>query len=72
MKKRNLKSLSLNKNSVSDLTPQTIYGGGDVPFSWQRCSQVMSCITYTQNNHTCASCISIQLCVSRNIPCQQE
>ncbi|WP_420574298.1 hypothetical protein [Kordia sp.] len=56
MKKRNLKSLRLNKKSISDLTPNRIHGGNDLPFSWQKCSQVMSCITYTQENNTCNTC----------------
>lgn len=69
MKKRSLKLLNLNKKSISDLTPQKITGGDA---SLARCSEVMSCITYTQDNKTCQSCLSIHMCVSENIPCQQE
>ncbi|WP_430409589.1 hypothetical protein [Kordia sp.] len=67
MKKRNLKSLSLNKKSISDLNPQKINGGNLEGESWARCSEVMSCITYTQNNETCGSCLSIHLCISVQI-----
>jgi hypothetical protein len=67
MKKRNLKSLSLNKKSISDLNPQKINGGNFEGASLAQCSEVMSCITYTQNNNTCVSCISIQLCLSRDV-----
>ncbi|WP_298512808.1 hypothetical protein [uncultured Kordia sp.] len=72
MKKRNLKNLQLNKNSISDLTPNQIIGGRDGSQTWSICSRVMSCITYTQHNNTCVSCLSIQLCITRDIPCQQE
>ena len=67
MKKRNLKSLSLNKKSISDLNPQKINGGNLEGASLAQCSEVMSCITYTQNNNTCVSCWSIQLCWSKTI-----
>jgi hypothetical protein len=76
MKKQNLKSLRLNKKSISDLSPQQITGGVDG--SLARCSEVMSCITYTRfrltcvSCPTCESCISIQLCFTRNIPCNQQ
>lgn len=72
MKKRNLKSLRLNKKSISDLNPQKIYGGNLQGESLAQCSEVMSCITYTQNNDTCRSCWSIHICLSENVPCQAE
>lgn len=69
MKKRNLKSLSLNKKSISDLNPQKINGGNLDGYSLAQCSEVMSCITYTQNNETCVSCVSVHFCVSIHITC---
>lgn len=67
MKKRNLKSLHLNKKSISDLNPQKIHGGNLAGPSLAQCSEVMSCITYTQVNHTCKSCLSIHFCISVQI-----
>ena len=70
MKKRNLKSLSLNKKSISDLNPQSINGGVDAA-SLAQCSEVMSCITYTQNNNTCRWCLSVRFCISDQF-CPQD
>jgi hypothetical protein len=69
MKKRNLKSLRLNKKSISNVTPNQLTGGDGIYGSLAQCSEVMSCITYTQNNQSCQSCVSIHICVSREIPC---
>lgn len=67
MKKRNLKLLRLNKKSISDLNPKDIKGGRlDAP-SLAQCSEVMSCITYTQNNQTCRWCLSVHVCISVQI-----